>query len=252
MTESVQRDSAFAPSEHPSLAELLRLFGRDLLFQIHTCLPGAVKSVRDGAPAKPLAVDVQPGFRAVYLDHNGEEDSRPLPVVHNAVVGHFSGGGFRSGVKPLVGDHGWLIFCERVLEAWLGKGNVPVDPVWSEILGMTGALFLPVGPPGPAGLQLDADFVVGDAVGLNEVRISLAGQVTVKAATQVRVESTTQATVEAPVINLGDGAAEALVKGGAFTTLFNTHTHGTPVGPSSPPATPMIPGTHTSVAVKTK
>lgn len=57
-------------------------------------------------------------------------------------------------------------------------------------------------------------------------------------------------TVEADTIELGEGASEALVLGDAFMDLFNQHTHGTGVGPSTAPTQPMTPN-HLSSKVKT-
>lgn len=53
--------------------------------------------------------------------------------------------------------------------------------------------------------------------------------------------------IKSQAIKLGsDGAAQWLVLGDAFMALFNAHTHPTGVGPSGPPATPMVKGTHVS------
>ena len=57
------------------------------------------------------------------------------------------------------------------------------------------------------------------------------------------------------VIDLGLAPTEANVLGTALTTLFNAHVHtGVTTGPGSsgPPATPMVPGVHTSVTVNTQ
>jgi uncharacterized protein involved in type VI secretion and phage assembly len=43
-----------------------------------------------------------------------------------------------------------------------------------------------------------------------------------------------------------DNASEGLVLGDAFLQLFNSHTHPTGVGPSGPPVTPMVKGSHVS------
>lgn len=42
-------------------------------------------------------------------------------------------------------------------------------------------------------------------------------------------------------IELGEGAAHAVIKGDLFQQIFNAHTHSTSVGPTSPPQTPMTP-----------
>lgn len=59
--------------------------------------------------------------------------------------------------------------------------------------------------------------------------------------------------VKSKAIKVGSsGASESLVLGDAFLQLFNSHTHGTGVGPSSPPTQPMTAGQHTSSKHKTE
>lgn len=49
------------------------------------------------------------------------------------------------------------------------------------------------------------------------------------------------ATVEGSTVKLGAGAAEAVVKGKTFSSLYNAHIHPTALGPSGPPVAPMDP-----------
>jgi uncharacterized protein involved in type VI secretion and phage assembly len=59
--------------------------------------------------------------------------------------------------------------------------------------------------------------------------------------------------IKSSAIKVGsDGASQSLVLGDAFMTLFNSHTHGTGVGPSSPPVQPMAAGQHVSTKHKTE
>jgi hypothetical protein len=59
--------------------------------------------------------------------------------------------------------------------------------------------------------------------------------------------------IKSGTVKIGsDQAGESLVLGDAFMQLFNTHTHGTGVGPSSPPAQPMVKGQHVSNTHKTE
>ena len=63
---------------------------------------------------------------------------------------------------------------------------------------------------------------------------------------------TNTATVNAQEINLGDGASEAIIKGNAFMTYFNTHMHTGNLGaPVSPPTAPMTPAMLSTIS-KTK
>jgi uncharacterized protein involved in type VI secretion and phage assembly len=71
---------------------------------------------------------------------------------------------------------------------------------------------------------------VADANG-NKIEMAASG-VTIKAQ---------QAVIQGAQVMLGGQGGESLIKGMSFMTFFNTHTHGTGVGPSSPPVVPMTP-----------
>jgi uncharacterized protein involved in type VI secretion and phage assembly len=59
--------------------------------------------------------------------------------------------------------------------------------------------------------------------------------------------------IKSSAVKVGSsGAGESLVLGDAFMQLFNSHTHGTGVGPSSPPTQPMAAGQHVSSKHKTE
>ena len=58
--------------------------------------------------------------------------------------------------------------------------------------------------------------------------------------------------VKSQNIELGEAAVEKLIKGNTFLTLFNSHTHPTPVGPSGTPIPTMIDNVHLSQVSKTK
>lgn len=67
----------------------------------------------------------------------------------------------------------------------------------------------------------------------------------------ITVKTTNKVVVDSPSIELGEGAAESLVFGDTFQKLFNSHTHQTPAGPSTPPS-PLMNPTHLSKISKTK
>ena len=92
---------------------------------------------------------------------------------------------------------------------------------------------------------------LADAAG-NEVALSstgvevkdVAGNSVTLAASGVTVKGT-QVKVDAAMVSLGQGAAEALIKGTTFLASFNSHTHnctapGSPSGPPIPPLTPAV------------
>jgi uncharacterized protein involved in type VI secretion and phage assembly len=65
--------------------------------------------------------------------------------------------------------------------------------------------------------------------------------------------SSTGVVIKSSAIKIGsDQCSESLVLGDAFMQLFNSHTHGTGVGPSSPPTQPMAAGQHVSSKHKTE
>ncbi len=55
------------------------------------------------------------------------------------------------------------------------------------------------------------------------------------------VTASGNATVEGAMVKLGKGAAEAVIKGKTFKSLFDAHIHPTPIGPSGPPSQPLDP-----------
>lgn len=73
----------------------------------------------------------------------------------------------------------------------------------------------------------------------------------VNADTHVEVNTQT-ADIKADHINLGDGASEALIKGNAFMSYFNSHVHTGNLGaPTSPAVSPMTPSLLSQIS-KTK
>ncbi len=107
-------------------------------------------------------------------------------------------------------------------------------------------------------IQSEKDTITfGDAAG-NEIRIAEsvitvknnAGDQIVMDGGEVRIQSKTVKIEAANTVELGTGAGEALIKGQSFMSLFNTHTHIAPLGPTSPPMVPMTPG-QLSMKVKT-
>jgi hypothetical protein len=82
--------------------------------------------------------------------------------------------------------------------------------------------------------------------------LAKSGNVTVTATGDINVTASGKAVVDAPEIDLGAGAAEAVIKGNTFKSMvFDTHIHGTPIGPTSPPTQPMSPSSLSQI-VKTK
>lgn len=91
----------------------------------------------------------------------------------------------------------------------------------------------------------------------NALKIEVSGSVDIKANGSCNVEGQTckikgtSVTVDGTSISLGEGATEALLKTNTFLTIYNTHTHATPTGPSGPPVVPLDPSV-LSTTVKAK
>ena len=82
----------------------------------------------------------------------------------------------------------------------------------------------------------------------SESIIELIGnRINIVSTSQVNV-TTDKCVVDAGTIELGEGATESLIKGDAFKTFFDTHTH---AGAGSPPLVPMPPAILSNVS-KTK
>jgi hypothetical protein len=56
-----------------------------------------------------------------------------------------------------------------------------------------------------------------------------------------KVTATGETHINSPRIKLGEAAAEAVIKGDTFKTIWDSHVHPTPVGPSGPPVQTMDP-----------
>jgi len=75
------------------------------------------------------------------------------------------------------------------------------------------------------------------------ITVNVSGNATVSAAKDVLVEATNEVTIKgdaktivnSPLIELGEGATEALVLGNSWQSLYAAHIHSTPAGPSGPP-----------------
>ena len=77
-------------------------------------------------------------------------------------------------------------------------------------------------------------------ISASTLSIEVKGKCDIKSNGMVNVEGQ-MVTVNGTMIKLGTGAANALLKTTEFMTLFNTHSHGTAVGPSTPPVAPLLP-----------
>jgi uncharacterized protein involved in type VI secretion and phage assembly len=165
------------------------------------------------------------------------------------------GGGHNRGffALPEIGDTVWIEFeaGDPMRPIWTGTfWGAPQSSGGADDLGSDTGTEAPEGPDGPAGPQ---KYIFRTASGHVISLDDEGGVVVVAEATgaEIRITADGEVIVTADRIKLGADAAEALVLGDAFKTLFNSHTHPTGVGPSGAPTQPMG-ATHLSSVTKTE
>lgn len=212
MADAYLSDSAYDDGE--SLADYRRHALRTGEMRTFSAVPCTVARVREAA-GKPLCVDVDLHFVGVYVDvSTRREVERKYPTVPSCPVGHVASAGFRAGVRPAVGDHGWLVVSTVALERWYRADGRPVDPGMGSRQRLGAGLFLPMGGPGPNAPTFGDDFEIVTEAG-NGVSITPAGDVsvdgaqtvTVSGAQSVTVSSSSEVVVDAPVVRVGGSGA---------------------------------------------
>lgn len=78
---------------------------------------------------------------------------------------------------------------------------------------------------------------------------TVGGNLTITVNGSVTISAPSGITLDSASVKLGTGASLALANE-TLLTAFNTHFHGTGVGPSSPPTVPAVPGVHSTVMTK--
>jgi len=196
---------------------------------VRVCVPATVASY-DPATQK---ANVILGFLTARITDDGEVPDLPLQINVPVEWMRTSTGYLTFPLVP--GDTGKVVICDRSLEKWLQTGS-PTDPGLRTTHQLIDGVFQP-------GLHPDIDPITPPT-------------------------SLTHTVLEGVLIKLGVGATtEAAVLGTIFLSLyndlvtkFNAHIHVTTatvgasptVGVLSPtvsPASPMVPGTHTSAKV---
>lgn len=121
-----------------SLAQLLRSAVERRLADVHTALPGEVRSYD---PQKQV-VDVQPLVQAYAPQEDGTAAVQPLPVLSDLPVAFPAAGGFRLVMPIARGDVGLIVFSEASLDAWQASGGL-VDPGDPRRFHLSDAVFFP-------------------------------------------------------------------------------------------------------------
>jgi uncharacterized protein involved in type VI secretion and phage assembly len=167
-----------------------------------------------------------------------DDSESPWARVVSFMAGPSRGGVFRpdTGDEVLVlFDHGDMRFPYVVGALWNGKDAMPTERGGDS----DNAIRL---IKSKSGHQILLD----DTAGSEKVTV------VDKAGNSIELSSS-GIVIKASAVKIGSsGASESLVLGDAFMTLFNSHTHPTGVGPSGPPASPMVAGSHVSAKHKTE
>lgn len=107
----------------PTLAEVISGAIDGKLLDVHTALPGRVKSYDR---TKQVA-DVIPAIRGVIFTEDDESVLEDLPVIPNVPVGWLRGGGYSLQFPLNPGDHVLLVFSEAATGQWRSTGQ-PSEP----------------------------------------------------------------------------------------------------------------------------
>lgn len=157
---------------------------RQVLGDLHTCMPAEVMAVRSGDRDRRQFVDALPLQQREVIDADGEPISEAYPVLQMVPVGYMQGGGFFVSMPLRIGDVVLLVFAERSLDSWIEAAipgaHSPVVPGDLAQHSLQGAIALPLGPAPRATLLagVDAqDMVVGLADGTILMRFTPGGDV---------------------------------------------------------------------------
>lgn len=119
------------------LAETLRTILESQAVDLHTSMPGIVKSY----DAATQTADIQPAIQRVIpaIDDDNEDQTETLPVLPSVPIIWPRSGGFFLHFPIAEGDTVLLVFCEQDTNAWRNDGGV-VDPGLPERHGLSGAV----------------------------------------------------------------------------------------------------------------
>ena len=114
--------------------EVIRLAIQSATMSLRVMLPAVVLAVDS-----PGTVDVQPTLKSRYIDGTLKD----LPAIKMVPVSMIQGAGYSIKVPVAVGDTGYLVFCDRSLDAWLAGSGGIVDPQDSRQHYIADAVFVP-------------------------------------------------------------------------------------------------------------
>jgi uncharacterized protein involved in type VI secretion and phage assembly len=199
--------------------------------KIEESLTSRVYGVVTGIVASIADPEEQGRVKVKFPWLEGDQES-PWARVISFMAGKNRGAVFRPEVNDevlVLFEHGDMRFPYVIGALWNGKDD----------------------PPDKAGPNADNHVRIiksrsGHTITLDDTPGSEKVKVTDKNGNSVELSSS-GIVIKSQAIKLGSSSAsDALVLGDAFMELFNNHNHPTGVGPSGPPATLMVKGSHVS------
>lgn len=203
---------------NPTLDEVLQQAIRGALAGVHIGFVARVVSY----DSVKQTVNLQPVVRGRRRLETGEVQTYQLPQLVGVPVEWPQGTGYSLTWPLQAGDEGLVRVMERSHDEWKATGNGDCTPQHARRFDLSDATFYP-GAASPASpLPASAYDAAAMVLGASALKIG------------------------------SSSAIQAFVLGTAFKTLYNSHTHATPAGPSGPPAVLMdaVPGTHLSSKIK--
>ncbi len=217
--------------EDQSIDESLNSFILSALMSVNSVMPGKVVKYVDGF------CSVQPIFKSVYQDFEGNEIVKDKDIIENVPVLSGRGGGFVVDIPLLPDDLVMLLFSQRSIDSYLETdGKTTIDPQDSRIFDLSDCFALPCGitKKNKPSNYSSSDLVIKTEDGEGEFHMTLDGDVNIKAGT-VRLNSLSANKALAL-------AEKVLARLDSHQTTFNTHTHicNAPTLPSATPFPTMI------------
>lgn len=159
-------------SEKISLSELLQMAIDAKLSDVHTCLPGIVKSY----DRKKQTISVQPALKRKYKDGRIVD----LPIINNVPVAFPRNGQSFIHFDLGAGDAVTLIFSERSIDLWKSKGG-SISPDDPRKFNLSDAYAIPGGYPTNKGFNANGgSSSIEISNGANHIVIEKDGKITLK------------------------------------------------------------------------
>lgn len=237
-------------SRYPSFEEVFKWASDTRQAGYFFALPGMITKYD---AAKQIA-DVKPLLKHNMLTSNGGQLVESVPLIYNVPVIFQRGGGHFISFPLAKGDKVLLVFCDRNHDQYMRQplkgsevSDEGVDPLDMEFGGLNGAVAIPGFYPDVQALDAaDAsteDLVIGKQNGT---------QVHIKPNGQIHLGSNNSADFVALATLVNNRIAALENAFNTFVnTMYNTHVHPHPFGPTTQTASqgiPVTPGSSTAAS----